>query len=850
MRRLLGVLGDELIVRMNNPFFGRFVPGAARVIGHLASTVQYRSRMVERYVGRSMGRPEDPSFLRGMSRYVANLRSERDDGRTGAAPFAHVAFVRSPFAHAQIVDIDVAEAKVAPGVLAVVTATDHDVVPLGALVAESATPRHAMPLLAEGTARYVGEPVVAVVAETEAQAVDATEQVIVDWEPLDAVIDVNDALEDNVVLFTATSRARSRRDDDGGPATNVVEEHEAGHDDGGPATNVVEEHEAGHDESCFSGRVDVQQRFWNPRQLPAPIEPYVEVCGWDAAGHLHVQTSTQRPHGFRDQLASLYELDPAHVHVTAPAVGGGFGGKVSRTSEEHVLPLLSRIVGRPVRWVQTRNEYFVGATHGRGEQIDFRLSGTDDGRIIALRGDMVKDSGAYPGVGATLPSRYTAPGASGPYDIAHVEFSARSVVTNAPSISAFRGAGRAPYIAALERLIDMYAARIGMDPADVRRRNLVRREQMPFLSVTGATYDEADYVGDLDRALHEVGYDELRREQAKRRESAAGWQLGIGMAAYHHQTVGAGGSEEARVEITPSGGAMVFTGSTSQGHGHDVTWAQIAADELGMPIDQISVHEGSTSHTATGVGAVGSRSLQTAGVAIMTASGVLVERARQVAARLLEAAPEDVVCTVDGDGGEPAAHFHVVGVPSVWVGWVDVAAEVARSDAPDELVCGETHNVGDQTSFPSGSHVAVVEVDIETGFVRLIRFVGVDDVGNRVNPMVVEGQLHGGIASGLSQVFGEEMRYDGDGNPLTTNFADYLIATADQLPMFELHPSVTSTSFNALGSKGVGESGTVGATPALHNAVIDAVSHLGVEHIELPCTPMRVWQAINDAGAK
>lgn len=768
-----------------------------------------------------------------MSRYVSDLGSSQDDERTGAPRFAHVAFVRSPFAHAQILDIDVAEAKMAPGVLAVITAADHDVVPLGALAADSFSPRHAMPLLAEGTARYVGEPVAAVVAETEGQAVDATEHVVVDWEPLDAVIDVNEALEDNVLLFTATSSARSRLGDDGSPTTNIVVDHEAEHD-----------------ESSFSGMVQVQQRFWNPRQVPAPIEPYAEVCSWDDAGHLHVQAATQRPHGFRDQLASLYELDPAHVHVTAPTVGGGFGGKVSRTAEEHLLPHLARVVGRPVRWVQTRNEYFVGATHGRGEQIDFRLSGTDDGRIVALRGDMVKDSGAYPSVGATLPSRYTAPSASGPYDVAHVEFSARSVLTNAPSVSAFRGAGRAPYIAALERLIDMYAARIGMDPADVRRRNLVRREQMPFTAVTGATYDEADYVGDLDRALDEVGYAELRREQAKRRESAARWQLGIGMAAYHHQTVGAGGSEEARVEITASGGAMVFTGSTSQGHGHDVTWAQIAADELGMPIDQISVHEGSTSHTATGVGAVGSRSLQTAGVAIMTASGVLVERARQVAARLLEAAPEDVVCTVDGDGGEPAAHFHVVGVPSVWVGWVDVAAEVARSDAPDELVCGETHNVGDQTSFPSGSHVAVVEVDIETGFVRLIRFVGVDDVGNRVNPMVVEGQLHGGIASGISQVFGEEMRYDVDGNPLTTNFADYPIATADQLPMFELHPSVTSTSFNALGSKGVGESGTVGATPALHNAVIDAVSHLGVEHIELPCTPMRVWQAINDAGAK
>ncbi len=804
--------------------FGTFVPGAARVIGHALATLQYRSPMVKKYVGRSIGRPEDASFLRGTSMYVANF------GPARAEALAHVAFVRSPFAHARVLKIDVAGARTAPGVLAVVTAADHHVIPLGALVADSFSPRYAMPLLAEGTVRYVGEPVVAIVAESEAEAVDAAEHVIVDWEPLDVVIDVNDALEDTVVLFSANHRARSRQGDDGAPATNIVVHHPAEHD-----------------ESSFSGTVDVQQRFWNPRQMPAPIEPYAEVCTWDEAGHLHVQAATQRPHGFRDQLASFYELDPAHIHVTAPAVGGGFGGKVSRTAEEHVLPHLARVVGRPVRWVQTRNEYFLGATHGRGEQIDFRLSGTDDGKIVALRGELVKDSGAYPGVGATLPSRFTAPSASGPYDIPHVEFSARSVLTNAPSISAFRGAGRAPYIAALERLIDIYAARIEMDPAEVRRRNLVRREQMPFTAVTGATYDEADYVGDLDRVLGEVGYDEFRQEQARRRESAEPWQLGIGIAAYHHQTVGAGGSEEARVEITPEGGAMVFTGSTSQGHGHDVTWAQIAADELGMSIDQITVHEGSTSHTATGVGAVGSRSLQTAGVAVKTASGVLVERARQVAAGLLEAAPEDVVCTIVDDGDDPTATFHVVGVPAVYVRWVDIAAEVARSETPDELVCGETHNVGDQTSFPSGTHVAVVEVDTETGFVRLVRFVGVDDVGNRVNPMIVEGQLHGGIASGISQVLGEEMRYDAEGNPLTTNFADYPIVTADQLPMFELHASVTPTSFNALGSKGVGESGTVGATPALHNAVIDAVGHLGVEHIELPCTPIRVWQAISTA---
>lgn len=741
---------------------------------------------------------------------------------------AHVAFVRSPFAHAKILSIDTGDAAAFDGVLAVVTADDHDVRPVGSMVPEMCSPRYAMPLLAEHVARYAGEPVVAVVAETYAQAVDSAEQVFVDWEPLEAVVDVASALGDDVVLFPDGSLPRVR---------SSIE--------GSSPTNVVVELDAPHDESAFSGAVDVVGSFWNPRQLPAPIEPCAQVCVW-ADGHLHVWAATQRPHGFRDTLASLYQVDPAHVHVTAPAVGGGFGGKVSRTSEERILPLLAKLVDRPVRWIQTRNEYFVGATQGRGELSNFRLSGSDDGRIQAIRCDLIKDCGGYPSVGAALPSWYAAVDASGPYDIGHVEFATRSVVTNAPPVAAFRGAGRAPYLAALERLIDIYANRIGMDPAEVRRRNLVRPEQMPFVSVTGVTYDEADYPGDLDRALREVGYAELRAEQSRRRASGAGRQLGIGIATYHHQTVGADGSEEARVEITSGGDAIVFTGTTSQGHGHDATWAQIAADELGMPIDQISVLEGSTAHTATGVGAVGSRSLQTAGVAIKTASHTLVERARGVAAGLLEAAAVDIVTSVVERDGAPHMQFHVAGVPAVAVGWSEVAAEVARSETPEELVCGETHNVGDNTSFPSGTHIAVVEVDTETGLVEISRFVGVDDAGVRVNPMIVDGQLHGGIASGLSQVLGEEMRYDADGNPLTTNFADYPIASADQMPMFELHAASTPSSFNSLAAKGVGESGPVGATPALHNAVIDAVSHLGVEHIELPCTPMRVWQAISD----
>ena len=414
-------------------------------------------------------------------------------------------------------------------------------------------------------------------------------------------------------------------------------------------------------------------------------------------------------------------------------------------------------------------------------------------------------------------------------------------MTNAPQVSAFRGAGRGPYLAALERAIDVYARRIDVDPVEVRRRSLIRAEQMPYRSTTGALYDEADYVGDMDKARLWAEDDSLRAEQAARRVSGTSWQLGIGVATYHLMTVG-GGGEEATVTINGDGSAAIRTGTSSQGHGHDSTWAQIAADALAIHVDEISVFEGSTHHTDTGVGAIGSRSMQTAGIAIQNASLKLVELARSVAAQLLEADQADIV--VDRTG---PMRFHVAGVPAKSVGWAEVVQRMERETGHD-MTCGDVHDVGDNNSFPSGCHIARVEVDRTTGEVRLCRFIGVDDVGVRVNPMIVEGQLHGGIVAGIGQVLGEVMRYDDDGNPLTTNLADYMIASIDIVPRFELIASETPTSFNALGVKGVGESGTVGAVPAMHNAIIDAVSFLGIEHIDLPCTPERIWNAIERAS--
>lgn len=782
---------------------------------------------MDRYVGKSIGRSEDPTLLRGEAQFTADL--EFGDLRD----VAEVVFVRSPFAHARIVSVDAAEAVGAPGVVSVLTADDHDVRPEGSVFPEFFDARFAMPILAEGTVRYVGEPVAAVVAETRAQAIDAAEKVVVEWEPLDAVIDVNAAREGSTLLFTNEHRARTRSSGVAGPETNVV--HELGCE---------------HDSVRFHGddsTVLVAERMWNPRQAPAPLETHVQITTFDEADHLHIWATTQRPHGFRDQLADVFELDPATIHVHAPAVGGGFGGKVSRTQDEHALVMVARAVGRPVRWVQTRGEYFTGATQGRGEQFDFQLAGTTNGRITALRCDVLKDSGAYPGVGATLPARFNVYDASGPYDIEHIEFASIAVVTNAPQISAYRGAGRAPYLAALERMIDIFAAEIAMDPAEVRRRNLIRRDQMPYAAASGVVFDEADYVGDLDRALTKADYEGLRTEQQQRRDSDSATQLGIGISTYHLQTVGNGGTEQARVEIDEHGHATIYTGTTDQGHGHRAAWGQIAGDVLGMAIEHITVLEGSTDHTPTGVGAVGSRSLQTAGVAIHTASTELLARASLAAADLLEAAPADVLSIISTESGTPERRFHVAGVPSVYVGWADVAGAVHEDGRAEEFVCGETHNIGDFSAFPSGCQIAVVHVDVETGGVDLVKFVSVDDCGVRVNPMIVEGQLHGGIASGISQALGEEMRYDTDANPLTTTFLDYGMASADVLPTFELVASETASSFNIFGAKGVGEAGGVGSVGAVHNAVIDAVSHLGVRHIELPCTPLHVWQALAEA---
>lgn len=757
-------------------------------------------------VGAPLRRLEDEELVRGVARFTADLTFPELDGA------AHLGFVRSPVAAGRVRSIDGTEASSMPGVVAVVTGRDLADDPALTNVAPFSTAYGAdlaQPLLPTDRIGFAGQAVAVVVADTAARAADAIEAVAVDIEADEPLLDLDRALAATAV-----------------EATRSEPEHHPGHFVEGP------------------DRVVVELTQWSPRQLPSAIECRAVAAAPPSpstGGRLLVWAATQTPHAFKGNLATALGIDPGVIRVLAPAVGGGFGGKVGRTAEEFLVPLLATRLGRPLRWHETRSEYFATATQGRGERITLRLAGDREGRLAALQARLIKDGGAYPLVGVVLPNAYTAKVANGCYAIDHVEFASVGVLTNRPPTSAYRGAGRSPYIGALERVVDLYAAEVGLDPAEVRRRNLIPPDRMPYTTPTGAVYDEADYPGDLDRALAAAGYEDLRANQANRRRAGDRLALGIGIACYNHMTTG-GGGEEARVSVDADGSATVVTGTTSQGHGHATTWAQIASDALGIPVERISVVEGDTDAIATGVGAVGSRSLQTAGMAIHRAATEVADRARRLAAELLEASVDDLVVADGGVG------FHVVGTPARTVTWAEVAAAVTANGQPaHELTCGDFYDTEGRNTFPSGTHVAVVEVDTETGLVRLCRLVTVDDAGTVVNPVIVEGQIHGGIASAVGQVLGEVIVNDEAGNQVTGTLLDYPLPTTDQLPSFEVGLSGTASSLNALGFKGVGESGTVGATGAVHNAVVDALAHLGVRHLDLPCTPERVWTAIEEA---
>jgi len=732
---------------------------------------------------------------------------------------ARVTFVRSPIAHALITGIDVEEARQAPGVVAVLTAADIDdlapppppgegppadgggeaaPLPLGGPWME--------PLLAVDRVRFVGEPVAIVVCEDSYSGADAAELVSVDYEPLPAVVTIEDALANETRLFPDAD-------------SNVAVES------GAPA-------EAGAFADC---EVVVERTIMNQRLAPLPMEGRAVAACW-ADGKLTVWVSTQNAQISRFILAGVFGLDPASIRVVAPDVGGGFGAKIGIDRDGLIVAWAAKHIGRALRWAETRSENLVGMTHGRDQRHVIKIGGTRDGRIEAYRLDVVQNAGAFPRMGGFLPF-LTKLMAAGPYDIKHVEAASREVVTNTTPINAYRGAGRPEATAAIERAVDLFAAEIGMDPAEVRRTNLVTADRFPYQSPSGPVYDSGDYVSALDKVLAGAGYQELRAEQARRRERGDTVQLGLGLSSYVEITAAdANGGETGRLDVHGDGTATVYTGSSAHGQGHHTTWAMLVESELGIPMADVTVIHGDTDLIPMGVGTYASRSLQLGGVAVQRAAGEVKDQARSVAAAMMEASEADL--ELDTDSGL----WHVRGDPATSKTWADVATHAG----PDGLTASVNYTEG-QPTFPFGAHLAVVEVDTDTGKARLVRHVTVDDAGTIVSPVQAEGQRHGGIAQGVAQALLEEVVYDSQGNPQTGTLADYAAISAAELPSFELLTSETPTAINPLGAKGIGEAGTIGATPAVQNGVIDAVTHLGVRHIDMPATPVRVWAAISEA---
>ncbi len=747
-------------------------------------------------MGTRVVRTEDPVFLSRGATYTDDLTDER---LTGAL---HLTLVRSPLAHARITAVDVAEATSAPGVVAVITGADIDLPP--ALLFPATAEGMVRPWLASEKVRFVGEPVAAVLTEQAYQGQDAADLVEVDYDPLPAVVDLRAAASDEVLLF-----------DDVG--TNTAQ--------GFGLSKEFDEHLF---DDC---EVVVTQELVNQRLAPCALETRAAAAVWGEDGRVTLWASTQNPQSARDEVAGWLGVDAGTVHVITPDVGGGFGAKIGADPEFALVCWLARHTDRAVRWNETRSESMTGMLHGRAQRQTITIGGTRAGDVLAYRLDVLADAGAYPRLGVVLPmfTRLMAPGV---YDIPKVESRARVVATTTTSTGAYRGAGRPEATAAIERAMDLFAAETGQDPAAVRRRNLVTADRFPFTTRGGAVYDSGDYVRALDQVLEAAGYQELRAEQAARRERGDTVQLGIGVSVFVEITGGDAFAEDASVEVHPDGTVTVLTGTSPHGQGHATAWAMLANEHLGIPIDKITVRHGDTDLIPRGAGTMGSRSLQTGGVAVYQAAGELVELARHRAADLLEAAVDDLE----------------VAAGSVRVRGTDSAVTLAQLAEPESLRVTSTFDSG-APSFPFGAHLAVVEVDVESGKAVVDRIVTVDDAGPVLNPLLAHGQRHGGIAQGIAQALLEEVVYDADGNPLTATLADYAFPSSAELPSFTLVEMATPTHLNPLGVKGIGEAGTIGATPAVQSAVIDAVAHLGVRHIDMPTSPLRVWEAITAAGS-
>jgi carbon-monoxide dehydrogenase large subunit len=784
----------------------------------------------QRYVGGGVLRKEDPKLLTGQATYTDNVSFP---GMVWAV------LVRSPFAHARINSVDGKRASEMPGVVAVYSGTDLESewegpLPMVWPVTDDINNPPHWPI-AKDKARFAGDAVAVVVAETRGQAKDAAEAVDVDYEPLEPVLDMEEALQDGAPLV---------------------------HDESGTNKCYTWPLSNGEVDEVFSNApIVVKERYVHPRLIPNAIEPRgVVVQPTPASGDFTMWSSTQIPHIARTTLSMGTGIPESRLRIIAPDVGGGFGSKLQVNAEEALCLVLARRLARPVKWIEERTENYLATHHGRGMIQDMEVAANEDGKVLGFRANILSDMGAYlmlitpgtPLLGAFL--------YAGPYsaDAYSVEFT--GVFTNKTPTDAYRGAGRPEATYAVERIMDSLARRVGKDVTEIRRMNFMPPFTEPTVNAGTLSFDSGNYEAGLDKALDLAGYDQLRKEQASRRDNKDVKQLGIGFSSYIEmcglapsQVLSAlkyvaGGWDSASIRCHPTGKVTVLTGASGHGQGHDTTWSQIVADELGVPFEDIEVLHGDTTLVPHGMDTYGSRSVSVSAVALHYAAERVREKARKIAAHELEVAEEDIEWA--------EGQFQVKGAPDK----AKTIAELAFSawtahDLPEgvEPVLEETYMWDPPNfTFPSGVHICVVEIDMETGKTEVVRYVAVDDCGTVINPMIVEGQLHGGITQGIAEALYEEAAYDENGTLLSSSMVTYAVPSAAEVPAYTLGFTSTPSTTNPLGVKGIGEAGTIAAPPAVINAVIDGLSHLGVTAIDMPATPERVWNAIQNAtgGAK
>jgi carbon-monoxide dehydrogenase large subunit len=781
----------------------------------------------QKYVGGGVLRKEDPELLTGQARYV-------DDLTFPGMVWAYV--VRSPLAHARIRSVDTSTARGMPGVVAVWSGKDladewQGSLPCAWPVTEDIKIPPHWPV-AQDEVRHLGEAVAVVVAETRAQAKDAAEAVAVDYEDLPVVTDAEEALKEGAPLV---------------------------HADLGTNRSYTWTLSAGEVGKVFAeAPVVVKERYYHPRLIPNAIEPRGAIAvPVPAQGEFTLYSATQIPHILKIALTAftMANMSESKLRVIAPDVGGGFGSKLNVYAEEAIVLAAARRTGRPVKWVEERSENYLSTIQGRDVYQEIELAATEDGKLLGVRAHLVADMGAYlqlvtPGIPLLGAFLY-----HGVYTPQAYEFTCTGAFTNKPPTDAYRGAGRPEATFAIERAMDALARRVGRDPAEIRRLNFMTPFTEPTEVVSGLKYDSGDYGKQLDRALELSGYEQLRAEQKARRERGDVKQLGIGLSTYIEMCglapsqvlaalrYAAGGWDAATIRCLPTGKVVVVTGTSPHGQGHVTSWSQIVADALGVPVEDVEVLHGDTAVSPLGMDTYGSRSLSVGGVALHYATQKIVDKARRIAAHELEVSEEDLEYE--------AGTFRVRGAPdrARTIPEIAFSAWTAHNLPPDTEPGLEATHVYDpgNFTFPSGAHVCVVEVDTETGQVNIGKYVAVDDCGTVINPMIVEGQVHGGITQGIAEALFEEGLYDENGNLMTSNMTTYLVPSAAELPSYELDRTVTPSSTNPLGVKGIGEAGTIAAPPALVNAVIDALSHLGVTHIDKPVSPERVWRAIQAA---